>query len=261
MAAPNKQMRSYWNGGVLNFFDEILHPEFRNGVWSTCPIKQIKSDPSLGTVYIDDMTFCNDAGGHSKWTESGDAQVIAIADGANGQLSLQPDDGTIEHAATIATNGESWLCSSGKELWFEAGVILTEANTDDANILIGLCDSPGADVLQDAGAGPPDDYDGLVFFKVLNGTVWQFETSNATSQDPNTDVGDFTSGALHRVGFHFDGTATTGVVTPYLDDVVATAVSVTLSAFGAMEFVASVKNGGGNRENLLIDYVKIVQLR
>lgn len=265
MAPPSKQTRSYWKNRVLNFFDEAINPGFRKGLWADCPIHAIESDPSLGTIYYNEMYHANDANGDSIWTESGDVPLVAVADAANGQITLAATANTDNHACTIASFGESWLCASGKELWFEAGVTCTESAATLANLAIGLSDSPGANFLQDDGAGPPASHDGLVFFKVDGGAVWQFESSNAAAQDTNTDAGAFTSGTQQRVGFHFDGTATTGVITPYIDDVADDTVSVTLAALGEMELVASVKNGGAGGavaiETLYIDYIKIVQLR
>lgn len=255
--AVSKQTRSYWKHNNLNFFDDQLNPTFRTGLWANCPVLPILCDPGLGVIYCDDMFDVNDAGGDSKYTESGDTPAVSVTDAANGVISLAPAAATNNHAATIATDGESWDVATNKELWFEARVKLTEANTDDANILIGLCDSPGADVLQDDGSGPPASYDGIVFAKVDGGTVWQFETSDAGTQVSTADAGDFDSGEWVRLGFHYDGVTS---VTPYIDGVAGTAHAVT-AAIAEMKFVASVKNGDANKETLLIDYVKIVNLR
>lgn len=252
-----KQTRSYWNENVMNFYDEQLNASFRTELWKNCPVLAIMCDPSIGVTYFDDMFFVNDANGDSKYAETGDTPLVAVEDAANGVISLKPTNATDNHACTIATNGESWDIATGKELWFEARVKLTEANTDDANILIGLCDSPGADVLQDNGAGPPASYDGIVFAKVDGGTVWQFETSDGGTQVSTADAGDFDSGEWVRLGFHYDGATS---VTPYIDGVAGTAHAVT-AAIAEMEFVASVKNGDTNIETLMIDYVKIVNLR
>ena len=258
MTVQKKQTRTFWKHNVLNFYDDQLNSSFPTELWANCPTLAMLCDPSIGVAYFDDMFDVNDANGDSKYTESGDTPVVAVEDAANGVISLKPTNATDNHACTIATDGESWDLANGKELWFEARVKLTEANTDDANILIGLCDTPGADVLKDDGGGPADSYDGIVFAKVDGGTVWQFETSNSTAQTTTADAGDFSSGEWHRVGFHYDGDTT---VTPYLDGVAGTAHTVSYTGWAEMEFVASVKNGDSNIETLMIDYVKIVNLR
>jgi len=257
--AVSKQTRSYWNGNVLNFFDEQLNPTFKAGLWKACPALVILCDPSVGVEFFDDCFNVNDAASpaNSKFTESGDTPLVVVTDAANGVISLAPTAVTNNHACTIATDGESWDIATNKELWFEARVKLTEANTDDANILIGLNNAPGADVMQDNGAGPPANYDGISIFKLDGGTEWKFETSDATVQTTATTLGDFTTNTWHRVGFHYDGVTT---VTPYLDGVAGTAHTVA-AAITEMEFIASVKNGDGNKETLLIDYIKIVNLR
>lgn len=255
----SKQTRSYWYNNVLNFFDDQLNPGFTSGLWRNCPSLAILCDPSVGVSFMDDGFYVHDDNSPTgkRWVESGDTPVVSTTDAANGVISLASNAATDNHACTIASNGEAWDFATGKELWFEARVKLTEANTDDANILIGLCDSPGADVLQDNGAGPPASYDGAVFFKVDGGTTWQFETSDATVQTTATSPGAFTSATWHTVGFHYDGVTT---ITPYIDGVAGTAHTIT-AAIAEMEFVASVKNGGSNKETLLIDYIKIVNVR
>ncbi|MAE81622.1 MAG: hypothetical protein CMB80_02715 [Flammeovirgaceae bacterium] len=250
---------AYISGGVTGYYEPSINSDYTTGLWKTCPILAIMQDPSLGTIWMDDFRIVKDEDGTENFYDiAGDTPLFNYTDGANGQAVIEPTNTTDNHASTIYTLSESWLIEANKELWFEARVKLTEQNTDDANILVGLTDSAGADVCQDNGGGPPASHDGIVWAKVDGGTVWQFEVSNAAAQTTTADAGDFTSGSWHRLGFHFDGDTT---ATPYLDGVAGNGLTLTLASLDEMELCMSVKNGGANKETLYLDYVKVVQIR
>jgi hypothetical protein len=95
-----------------------------------------------------------------------------------------------------------------------------------------------------------------------------FETSNAGTQATAAAEATFVTNKWSRVGFYFDGTATTSVITPYYDMneagvwTAGTAKNITLAGLEEMHLVAGVKAGpSGNAETLQIDYIKCVQLR
>lgn len=93
-----------------------------------------------------------------------------------------------------------------------------------------------------------------------------FETSNATTQNTTSAIATFVTNTWTKVGFHFDGTATTSVVTPFVDVgsgwVKGTEQNLTLSGLAEMHAVFGLKAGpAGNAETLEVDYIKILQLR
>ena len=96
-----------------------------------------------------------------------------------------------------------------------------------------------------------------------------FETSNdGTQATAAGDGGTFVSGTWTTVGFYFDGTATTSVITPYYNVAggsvltAGTAKNITLAGLAEMHVVAGVKAGPtAAAETLQIDYIKCVQLR
>jgi hypothetical protein len=168
-------------------------------------------------------------------------------------------DGDDNDECYVASKAEAFKFQTDKKLFFEARVKLAEANTDDANIIVGLSDTVGANTLVDDGAGPAASYDGAVFFKVDGGTVWQFETSNAGTQNTLTDAGDFDDDTWVRLGFLYDyNDGTTASVTPYVDGVAGTAQDLTISGLEEMHVLLGVKAGGTNEENLKVDYVHVV---
>ena len=227
-------------------------------IWDDCPLLAINQDPTIAMVWEDDFySYITTQGGlTSTITNSG---AIAISTGIGGQVNIDASDGT------ATDNDESYLGSTylpfvptaGKDLWFEARVKLTEANTDDANIIVGLSTLYNADAIQDDGAGPPANYDGLVFFKVDGGTVWQTETSSGDgTQTTNASAGTFTSGTWYRLGIYLEGNTQ---ATFYINGTSVGSVTATLPDTG-LGLVFGVKNGLTNEENLYVDWFKAVQL-
>lgn len=110
-----------------------------------------------------------------------DSAAAEDADGLNGVVTVL-SDGDDNDEAYLYTN-ELFKFASGKPFLAICRAQYAEASTDDANILIGIGEGFGAaNTLQDNGAGPPADYDGVCLYKVDGGTRWNFETSVGTTQ-------------------------------------------------------------------------------
>ena len=219
-------------------------------------------DPALYHAYFDDFNMFDPTAtvGRYAIVEDG-TPVQAQIDAAGGVLSIATDVNDNDEAY-VSSLAENWLFVTSKSLWFEARVALTEANTDDANIIVGLADTVGANSLLDNGAGPMASYDGAVWFKVDGGTVWQFESSNAGTQVTTASAGAFVTDTWYRVGFLFNpNDGTTGIVTPFLNSVRGTAQNITLAGLEEMHILLGAKAGGGNAETLRVDYVKVIQAR
>ena len=118
------------------------------------------------------------------WTEVEDADKTTRGDAAGGVVKLAPDT-TEENESYCHSVAEIFKVAAGKPIRFKARIKASEAGTDgnENNIIIGLSDTVAANFLVDAGAGPPASYDGIVIFKVDGESVFQLETSNATSQE------------------------------------------------------------------------------
>jgi len=228
-------------------------------VWGPRGGQSILSELGLTCEYFDDF-FTFDDGDDYIDTVS-DAGTIETTDAANGVLSI---------AVTAVDNNESYVSSDAeifcfqtdKNLYFEARVKLTESNTDDANIIVGLSDTVAANSLLDTGGGPMASYDGAVFFKIDGGTVWQFETSNAGTQKTLTSAGAFTDKTWTTLGFLYDyNDGVTANVTPFIDGVAGTAQTLVISGLLEMHILLGLKAGSGVVEALLVDYVHVVTER
>ena len=185
--------------------------------------------------------------------DSGGAQ--AAIDGAGGILSIKCD-GDDNDEAYVASSFESWLFTTNKKLRFKARVKLTEAATDDANLVAGLSSVVGANFLLDDAGGPAATYDGAVFFKVDGGTVWQTETSNAGTQVTSTSVGTFSSATWTILEIEYDpNDDVTAKVSFSIDGAGVSVHDLTISGLEEMHLILGVKAGGANEETLLVDYV------
>lgn len=193
-----------------------------------------------------------------------DSGTAAVSDAVGGVLTLTCSDGTVadNDEAYAKSTTEVFKFAASKPIRLEARVKLTEANTDDANILVGLLDAVGANSLLDNGGGPPASYSGMVFFKVDGGTVWQAETSIAGTQDTDTSAGAFTSATWHNLRIEWvPASDTSGTAKFYVDGVLGATSTFTYTGATEMQAVLGVKNGGANNESLLVDRFRARQLR
>lgn len=259
-------------GNVLRFrgTDALLGvPECL--LWGNAPVLQCLADPSLGFYYFDD--FLNPAS-----ATVSDVQAYTSADdGGTGTNAFQDVAGGIYNVVTAAADNdyhamhsvkEMWNMAAGKKLWFEARFKLAEATTNESAWWFGLTDTLTTGGFQADAAGPLADYDGALIWKDEATMTIDFETSNGTSQNTTTAMATFVSDTWTRVGFYFDGTATTSVVTPFYSVdgssalAAGTAQNLTLASMTASELVFGVKAGPmGGAETLQVDYVRVLQLR
>jgi len=195
-----------------------------------------------------------------------DGGAVSHSDGVGGVIQLQPSSTTVVDNDEIYLHQtlETFKFALGKPLVFEARVKVTEANTDDANVIVGLADAVDEDQLQDNGGGPAASYSGAVFFKVDGGTVWQAETSIGTTQSTDTNVGTATTATWFtmRIEFEPGSGLTDGTVRFYLDGaLVHTSTSFDYTSATDMEAFVGVKDGGANEELVDVDYIRCWQAR
>lgn len=204
-------------------------------------------------------------------TVASDSGSISVSDGAKGILAIVPSDGTVGDNDETYLKGtkEIFLMAANKAIWFEALVQFTEANTNDANIIVGMMNAVAADHLLDNGGGPAASFSGFVFYKVDGGTVWRVRSSVGTS---NTDsITNITAGGAtyQRLTIEFRAiNSTLGEVSFLIDGAVVTDSNnrpikhqITFTSATEMQMVAGVKNGDTNLETLNVDYIAWRQSR
>lgn len=186
-------------------FKGINLPEAAHNAWLT-------------SGFCDDFIGLDSQFWNTTTTDSG--TVAEDADDENGVVTLTPSDGT------VADNDEAYLYTNEfakylveKPMLIGARIQFAEANTSAANILFGIGEGFGvANTLQDNGAGPPSDYDGVCLYKVDGGTRWIFESSlGTTQQTTELDVTAGGSGFFSLIIELYPISATRIIAQPWID--------------------------------------------
>jgi len=259
------QTRGYWKYNNMTFRDEDFGPSEGGSIWQYCPIVA-QIDPSVAHVFYDDFYILGTTDGPWGVTEdAGAGGTDSVGDGVGGIYTHYADGDNNDEAYLISSH-ETWKFAAGKSLWFEAKVGITEADTNQANLIVGLMDAAGADALQDGNAGPAASYDGAVFFKVGGALSYYFESSNAATQSTSSALGTHTTGTAIKYGFWCkteSNSDTTATVYPFINGAIGTGQTLTLAGLEEMHAVVGIKKGGvgGNEESFFIDYMKIIQIR
>ena len=213
------------------------------------------------------------------WTTVADSGgTVAVGDAVGGRVTITTDGDDNDECYMVST-GEIFLIAAGKSLIMDVRVQYTEANTDDANVYIGLAQEAAANLLVDTGAGPATTLDGVGFFKVDGGTRWQVISSNATTQT-KTDTSDTAGGSSFQTlrmevtpvdatnaevvfsidtsgGQDFKQCRENGI-SPRAPGIKHT---VALSGMAEMHAVIGAKAGAANAEAIVVDYLQIWQKR
>lgn len=238
------------------------------GLWAGAP-SPLDPSPYLAHTFFDEF-YQPPLDANLRWVEVDDG-----ATGTNAVSDIAGGVGTIVTAAAdndyhaISSKAESFDLLGTKELWFEARFRLVEAATNESAWWIGLSDTLTTGGFQADAAGPLASYDGVLVWKDEATMAIDAESSNAGTQDTETNIATFVTNTWTRVGFHISLAATTAVVTPYFDvsdSGIMTAHSATMNltraGLEAMHVLLGVKAGpAGNAETLEVDYVKCVQMR
>lgn len=220
----------------------------------------------------DDFYYYVDA---DLWTVTAtDSGTAAAGDAVGGKLTLTASDGTVadNDECYLESTKETFLIADNKSIYFKSIVQFTEANTDDANIFAGLANAVAANLLVDDGAGPRASGNIVCFYKVDGGTTWYVYSRNGSTvnnHDTLITAGGATPQTLEffvenqgdgstnvKITFRIDGQWVMNSDTNrYREHVLPIASST------EMQVGFGVKNGGGNNQTLVIDYVYAAQVR
>ncbi len=208
---------------------------------------------------------------HLWTTVATDSGTATVGDEAGGVLTLAPSDGTVadNDEIYVKTTNEIFLFAADKPGRFECRVKWTDANTDDANVLVGVMSAVGANSLLDDGGGPAASYSGAVFFKTDGGTTWNFETSLAGTQT-TTALPAYTAGGANWQTLRIEWREQGGVIeiVPIIDgqqclDANGRPVKHTIALGSPTEMngVIGAKNGAANNEAIKFDYASFDAVR
>ncbi|MHC4121712.1 MAG: hypothetical protein ACYSWO_29930 [Planctomycetota bacterium] len=231
-----------WNGTYLECGPAT-------GMWAGAPSPADPRYVAIAHELSDDFDGPALDDASSKWLEMDDAGTgtNAMADVAGGVCNIVTAAADNDYHG-IRSMGQSFLFLATKKLWFEARFKLTEQTVNESAWWFGLTDTVTTGGFQANAAGPLASYDGALISKIEGTMAVDFETSNAGDQVTSAaDGGTFVSGTWTTVGFYFDGTATTSVITPYYNVAGGTALTagtahnITLAGLAEMHLVAGVK--------------------
>ena len=257
------------NDVVLKWNGTYLEGGPATGLWAGAPSPAAADYMSVAHVFEDDFNQGRapiDA--NLTWHEEDDGGTgtNALADGAGGVANIITAAADNDYHA-ISSLHETFLFLATKKLWFEARFKVAEATTNESAWWFGLTDTLTTGGIQANNAGPLASYDGALIWKDEGTMTVDFETSNAGTQaTAAASLGTFVTNTWTRVGFYFDGTATTSIIYPYVDVgagwVAGETEAITLTGLEEMHVVAGIKAGPtAAAETLQIDFIKCVQLR
>lgn len=201
-------------------------------------------------------------------TDSGTASVTA----GTTDVSLAASDGTVadNDEAYLATTNAAFLPAAGRNLYAEARIKFTEANTDDANVAFGLASSVAANLIVDDGAGMRASGTVFAIYKVDGGTAWLCVSRNGSTAYTNTSSTTRVSGSYQTLGVEVvELLGTTCTVVFKVDGVILRDSTtgqpirhqVLYSGLSNCQAFAGVKNGDTNLETLHVDYIGVVQAK
>lgn len=238
------------------------------------PLSQLP--PSLGALkdyhYIeDDFTEDPDTNKWTATTGTNDGGSATVGDAVGGVLAIKTNafDNFEEY---VESANETFLFAANKPIRFACRCKFSEANTDDANVIVGLKDAVAADTLQDNGAGPASSYSGAVFFKEDGQTLWSVEASIAGTQVTAqlTAANSLTGLAYTAASSDYKWltiefcpiSATSAEIVFGIDGVdVYKIVGDYITSATEMQICLGAKAGGANSETLNVDYVSCIQKR
>lgn len=203
--------------------------------------------------------------------------AVANVDAAGGAVTLTTG-ATDNNECYLLTTKELFLFAANKPILFEARLKYTEANTDDANVAMGLMNAVGANSIIDDGAGLVASYSGACFFKIDGGTNWKVETSLAATRTGTIELTAVnsldkvakTAGGGSYMGFRIEIvpiSSTQAEASFYIDSdddgdfTLVQKITFTYTSATEMMAFVGVKAGGANSEVVTVDYVACYQKR
>lgn len=262
--------KSSWNGldevgRNMIFYDDTFSPDPGETAWRYSPILSALCDPATACVLNWEFSEGTvDSTVAWQYTADVATHTKAVADSLGGILKL---------SAATTDNNEIYMYGRGEPVRFRADkpvlfdcrvrVLAVEDSTYADNVIVGLISAGGANTLQDAGAGPPADYSGAVFYipdqPGTGSTYWHAESSTTTTQETTASVAARTAGTWYRLSilwdgndavyFFIDGTLEATHTTSYAAD------SVSLTP------IVGCKTGAAATTTIEVDYIKILQVR
>jgi hypothetical protein len=224
-------------------------------------LDQLKYRRTFG--YMDDFDYFV-AGQRWNDVETGTGRT-SVVPAVGGVLAMLPSTGTpaINDAMYLASTGVVFGFLPNQPIVFEALVQFTEANVNDANLIVGLSDTgdPTTSLINGSG-GPATSYTGMVFFKQGGTNVWGCQSSVGTTQATTVTTTPAGGPNAQTLTGQFEPiNSTQAEARFFIDGLLVAKQLFTFTTGELMRVLLGVKNGGAYAEELDVDYVAAYQLR
>lgn len=255
------QTRTYWKNGVLNYYDEILNPAFRVGLWTDCPLLAIRADPSIGIEIFEDFTNIDAAtfAGYTA-TQAGAAGTFAIGATVGGIGTLNAGHTDAGDGINVQKLGPCIIPAANKDIWFECS--LSATNPTKLQFFAGLAQV-------DNTLNPAGDLDKTnseyIGFGIETGlaAVMSFYECKATAElsDSLGATGTLAAATSIRLGFKVTGI--TGIEC-YIN---GAKIALTNVVYGGIPVTAVMtpsfvcQSDGVSQPVVSLDWYRVVQLR
>jgi hypothetical protein len=222
-------------------------------------LDQLKHRRTFG--FFDDFDYYASGG---RWTSVlGGAGAMSVGDNPQGILTITPSGGSpaLNDECYVRNTNAVFQFATDQSLVFEALVQFSEANTNKANVLVGLMDSVAAGALVNGSGGPKSSSSALVFYKKGSTNVWACETVGGGTHSLTTTAPAGGANYQTLTGQWQPISATQAEGRFFIDGLLVAKQLFTYSGAVPMQLCAGVKNGSASMETLNVDYLAGYQLR
>jgi len=227
----------------------LLVTRFPNGVTNVgedSPFADLTMPaPTKFHTYYEDFDYYVAANWTVTETQAGATQALTDGDGG---LLLITNTAADNDLVALQKVGESYRFASGKELFFEARLKVSDATESD--VVIGL---------QITDATPLDVSDGVFFIKADGSTSVSLLVEKNGTATTTSSVATMANDTFISLGFYYDGASS---IQYFVDGVVkGTSVTTNLPDDEDMTVSIALQNGEAVAKTMTVDYVFVAKER
>jgi len=227
----------------------LLVTRFPNGVTNVgedSPFADLTMPaPTKFHTYYEDFDYYVAANWTVTETQAGATQALTDGDGG---LLLITNTAADDDLVALQKVGESYRFASGKELFFEARLKVSDATQSD--VVIGL---------QITDATPLDVSDGVFFIKADGSTSVSLLVEKNGTATTTSSVATMANNTFISLGFYYDGASS---IQYFVDGVVkGTSVTTNLPDDEDMTVTIALQNGEAVAKTMTVDYVFVAKER
>ena len=227
----------------------LLVTRFPNGVTNVgedSPFADLTMPaPTKFHTYYEDFDYYVAANWTVTETQAGATQALTDGDGG---LLLITNTAADDDLVALQKVGESYRFASGKELFFEARLKVSDATQSD--VVIGL---------QITDATPLDVSDGVFFIKADGSTSVSLLVEKDNTATTTSSVATMANDTFISLGFYYDGASS---IQYFVNGVVkGTSVTTNLPDDEDMTVSIALQNGEAVAKTMTVDYVFVAKER